>query len=89
MEYKKRRQGRKNIIRAIEFSFDLLTSDELVDGCIINISESGCCLLSVNPLNKGQVIKIQNGNLRESQTATVRWSERCNNLYSESGLKFV
>ena len=89
MEYKKRRQGRKNIIRAIEFFFDLLTSDELVDGCIINISESGCCLLSVSPLNKGQVIKMQNGNPGEYQTATVRWSERCNNLYSESGLEFA
>lgn len=89
MVYKKRRQGRKKIIKTIEFSFDLLTSDEIDDGCIINISESGCCLLSARPLNKGQVIKIQNGNLGESQTATVRWSERCNNLYSESGLEFV
>jgi hypothetical protein len=89
VEYKKRRQGRKEIIKTIEFSFDLLPSDELVDGCIINISESGCCLLSANSLNKGQVIKIQNSDHGESQTATVRWSERCNNLYSESGLEFV
>jgi len=87
--HEKRRQGRKNIIRTMEFSFDLLTSDEIDDGFIINISESGCCLLSVNHLNKGQVIKIQNVNPGESQTATVRWSERCNNLYSESGLEFV
>lgn len=76
MVYKKRRQGRKNIIRTIEFSLDLLASDELVDGCIINISESGCCLLSVSHLNKGQLIKIQNADHGESQTATVRWSER-------------
>jgi len=87
--HEKRRQGRKNIIRTMEFSFDLLTSDELVDGFIINISESGCCLLSASPLNKGQVIKIHNGNPGEYQTATVRWSERCNNLYSESGLEFL
>lgn len=89
MAHEKRRQGRKNIIRTMEFSFDLLTSDELVDGFIINISESGCCLLSASPLNKGQVIKIHNGNPGEYQTATVRWSERCNNLYSESGLEFL
>jgi hypothetical protein len=87
--HEKRRQGRKKIIRTMEFSFDLLTSDEIDDGCMINISESGCCLLSASPLNKGQVIKIHNGNPGESQTATVRWSERCNNLYSESGLEFV
>jgi hypothetical protein len=89
VEYKKRRQGRKNIIRSIEFSFDQLTSDELVDGCIINISESGCCLLSLSSLNKGQLIKIQNSDYAESRTGTVRWSERFNNLYSESGIEFV
>lgn len=85
MEYKKRRQGRINIIKTIEFSFDLLTSDELVVGYTINISETGCCLL----LNKGQGIKVKHGNPGESQTATVRWSKRCNNVYSESGLEFA
>jgi hypothetical protein len=85
----KRRHSRKNVISTVEFYSDTLNENEIGEGFIANISESGLCLLTTNHLNKGQTIKIQNSVTVSFQTATVRWSERYRNLYYKAGLEFT
>jgi hypothetical protein len=85
----KRRHSRRDIINTIEFFLVPLAEDEILYGVIVNISDSGFCMLTTNHLKEGQKITMQNAIAESSQTAMVRWSERCNNLYSKSGLEFV
>jgi hypothetical protein len=62
--------------------------EETFDGMITDVSDSGACLLTTNPLGKGQKITINNASLF-SRTAIVRWSERIDSLYHRVGLEFL
>ncbi len=55
-------------------------------GVITDISDSGMCLLTSNPLCKGQKIIV---NMATARTAIVRWSERFDSSYYTVGLEFV
>jgi hypothetical protein len=55
-------------------------------GVITDISDSGMCLLTNNPLCKGEKIII---NAPAARTAIVRWSERFDSTYYTVGLEFV
>ncbi len=62
--------------------------DEIFDGMITDMSDSKVCLLTTNPLGKGQKITINNAS-PFSRTAIVRWSERIDRLYHRVGLEFL
>jgi|WetSurMetagenome_2_1015567.scaffolds.fasta_scaffold1414239_1 hypothetical protein len=87
--YDKRRHRRSNIATAVEYALDPLHTDETSDGVIADISESGLCLLTTTPLNKGQEIVIKINPSAFSQTAVVRWSKRYDALYCRAGLEFI
>jgi hypothetical protein len=87
--FDKRRHRRSNIATAVEYAFDPLHTDETFDGVIADISESGLCLLTTTPLNKGQEIVIKINPSAFSQTATVRWSRQYEDLYCKAGLEFI
>lgn len=88
MSFDKRRHERRDTITTIEYVVDPLTTDDAFDGVIVNVSKSGFCLLTANPLSKGEKITIKNKIHVDSQTATVCWSDKYNNLY-KAGLEFV
>jgi hypothetical protein len=85
----KRRHERRDTITTIEYVINGLYTDEVFEGVIANISESGFCILSTNPLSKGEKIEIKNEKHVNSRTAAVRWSNQYNNLYCKIGLEFV
>jgi hypothetical protein len=85
----KRRHERRDTITTIEYVINGLYTDEVFEGVIANISESGFCLLSTNLLSQGEKIEIKNEKHVNSRTAAVRWSNQYNNLYCKIGLEFV
>ena len=85
----KRRDSRSYIITTVEYTVGSPTLDEIFDGIIANISESGICLLTPNPLSKGQKITIKNNISPFSRTAIVCWSEKYNHFYYKTGLEFL
>jgi hypothetical protein len=88
-EFDKRRHSRDDTISAVQYVLNRLHSEEIFDGVIANISESGVCLLTTDPLGKGQDITIKNKISATSQTATVRWSTKYHDLYYMAGLELI
>jgi len=87
--FNKRRHSRDETISAVQYVLNRLHPEEIFDGVIANISESGVCLLTTDPLSKGQDITIKNKIPATSQTATVRWSTRYHDLYYKTGLELI
>jgi len=87
--FDKRRHSRNETISAVQYVLNRLHSEEIFDGVIANISESGVCLLTTNPLSKGQDITIKNKIPATPQTATVRWSTKYHDLYYMAGLELI
>jgi len=85
----KRRHERRDTITTIEYVINGFYTDEVFEGVIANISESGFCLLSTKPLSQGEKIEIKDEQHVNSRTAAVRWSNQYNNLYCKIGLEFV
>ena len=85
----KRRHRRADTISAVQYVTSLFHTDEIFDGVISNISESGVCLLTTNPLSKGQDITIKNKIPATPRTATVRWSTKYHDLYYKAGLELI
>lgn len=63
--------------------------DEIFDCIAANISQSGICILTTNPLQNGQEVNMKNHIFQSPRTATVRWSEDYKSLYYRAGLEFV
>jgi hypothetical protein len=83
-----RRHPRNDIISIIEYIVEPST-EESFDGVVANISESGFCLFTTCPLDKGDKISIKKKRLEASGTATVRWIDRSNKYYCKAGLEFI
>lgn len=89
ISFDKRRHERRDIITTKEYVINGLYTDEVFEGVITNVSESGFCHLTTIPLSKGERIEIKNKKQVNSRTADVRWSNQYNNLYYKIGLEFV
>ena len=85
----KRRHRRADTIRAVQYVSNHMRKDEIFDGVVSNLSESGLCLLTTNPLAEGENITIRNRIQANFQTATVRWITKYRGLYYMAGLEFV
>jgi hypothetical protein len=72
----------------VEYVLDPFSADEVFEGTIDNISESGMCLITSRPLREGQEITIKSLLFLPSQTAVVCWIEPQDDSY-RIGLKFV
>ena len=85
----RRRHKREYIARAMECVLsDHSSQNEKFDCIVADISESGVCLISTDPLEHGQEIKMLNHIFPSPRTAIVRWSTEQNGLYYKSGLEF-
>ena len=89
MLFDQRKHERKDIVNAIEYVIEGLNVSEDFEGVIANISDSGFCLLTTNPLDNGTKISIKNQTHFNSQSAAVRWSTKDHNLYYNVGLEFL
>jgi len=59
----------------VEYSLDPFFKGGLFEADVINVSETGLCFLSSNPLTVGQQIILSNFMSFSSQTAVVIWVE--------------
>ena len=89
MFFDQRKHGRKDVVNIIEYVIEEFHVHEVFEGIIANISDSGFCLLTTNPLDKGTKIAIRNQMHINSQSAAVRWSTKKHNLYYKVGLEFL
>jgi hypothetical protein len=93
MTSERRRHRRSDVANVMEYimdSIDSLNSEEVFDGVIANISESGLCLLSTTYLSQGEQIHIlKHDNPQSFQTASVRWSQKSNEFYCKAGVEFI
>jgi hypothetical protein len=72
-DIERRLQTRHTFLCPVEFMLNE-TSDKPVNGVILNFSESGLCIYSLIPLNKGQKIIIRSPLPIRHATFTVQWS---------------
>lgn len=71
----------------IEFSVIPGMGQEVFKGVTVNLSNSGLCIISFTPLQKGQKLLIREG-LRVSGPAQVLWDKRLDNDVYKAGLLF-
>ena len=84
-----RRHKRNDTVNIIEYSIEGFNVSEAFDGIIANVSDSGFCLFTTNPLDNGTKIAIKNQMPFNSQSAAARWSTKDHNLYYKVGLEFL
>ena len=90
MEFsERRRHKRKYLANALECELKEPHQEEIFDCVATNISQSGICLLTTNPIQNGQEVTMKNHIFSSPRTATVRWSEQYQNLYYKAGLEFA
>jgi hypothetical protein len=83
-----RRHLRYDFVHPIEYVRSHTATDDISQGIIINISNSGMCLYTNCILCKGQEIKITSILPSNSQTAVVRWAEKIDASRYRIGLEF-
>jgi hypothetical protein len=72
----------------VEYVLDPFNTNEVFEGTIDNISESGMCLVTSKSLTEGQEITIKSLLFLPSQTAVVCWVKPQDDGY-RVGLKFA
>jgi len=72
----------------VEFFLDL-SSKELYEGFIENHSEAGFCLITSEPLKKGQEITLKTDIYLPSHSAYVCWVEQRDDGSYKTGMKFT
>jgi hypothetical protein len=85
----RRRHKRKLELDTIEYLIESLKTNETLVGVVVNVSESGLCILTNNLLNKGQQIRITDNGHTINKSAVVRWTEKYNDLYYKVGLELL
>jgi len=85
----RRRHQRKYLAKALECELKEPHQEEMFDCVAANISQSGICIITTNPLQDGQEITMKNHIFPSPRTATVRWSKDYKSLYYKSGLEFA
>jgi hypothetical protein len=85
----RRRNKRKLEMDTIEYVIEPLTTNETFYGVVVNVNESGLCILTNDLLNKGQQIRITDNGHTINKSAVVRWTEKYNDLYYKVGLELL
>ena len=85
----RRRHKRKQTINRIEYAIEPVTTDETFYGVVVNMSETGLCILTSDPLSEGQHIRITDNGKAINQAAVVRWTEKYSDLYYKIGLELL
>jgi hypothetical protein len=87
LKTRRRRQYERSLmIVTVEYSVITSYDNTFSYGIISDMSESGMCLLTTDPLKRGEKIVIKSNPL--SKIAIVRWSSE-GGLYYKAGLEFL
>ncbi len=88
--FDRRKQERHNFpeILEIEYVTDPYETQKVLKGRVININDSGLCLIVSEPLFEGQEITIKSDLNTPSQTVTVHWIEKIDHGCYKIGFVF-
>ncbi len=81
---------RREILETRKIEYSIGASDtEIFEGVVINISDTGICLLVSNRFSIGQEITLKDFDIYgSSKTATVQWIEKAGKKRYKVGLIF-
>ena len=88
--FERRESFRREILetRKIEYALDAFDT-ETFEGFVLNISDTGICLLISNHLSIGQEITLKDFDIYGSfKTATLQWIEKADKRHYKVGLSF-
>jgi len=89
MDREKRRSNRKLIMKPIDYLLVPSIIGKTFDGLIMDISDSGVCLLTTSQLKDRQRIIIEDKSFSSEKVAIVRWSEKYDDMFYKTGLEFT
>jgi hypothetical protein len=89
MDREKRKSNRKFIMKPIEYFLVPSIIGKTFDGLIMDISDSGVCLLTTCQLKDRQRIIIEDKSCSSEKVAIVRRSEKYNDMFYKTGLEFT
>ncbi len=88
MENEERKSERRLIFENTTYKLLPATTDKTFDGVIIDISESGLCLLTTSPLKEDQIIVIGDNRYFLEKSAIVRWIQKIGDMLYKAGLEY-
>jgi hypothetical protein len=77
----KRSHVRYTYIADMEYMLKTRATDEILQGAVVNVSNSGMSLFVTKPLDIGQEITIKSNLPNLAQTAVVRWIKQVGGCY--------
>jgi hypothetical protein len=77
----KRRHVRYTYLADMEYMLKPPIADEILQGAVVNVSNSGMSLFITKPLDIGQEITIRSSLPNLAQTAVVRWIKQVGGCY--------
>jgi hypothetical protein len=88
--FERRTYSRHEIFETREIEYALGAFDsEIFEGLVLNISETGICLIISNSFSIGQEITLKDFDIYgSSKTATVQWIEKADQKHYKVGLIF-
>jgi c-di-GMP-binding flagellar brake protein YcgR len=88
--FERRKYFRHKIFETKKIEYALRAFDtETFEGLVLNISDTGICLLISNHFNIGQEITLKDFDIYgSSKTATVQWIEKADKRHYKVGLIF-
>ena len=88
--FERREYFRHEILETREIEYALRVFDtETFEGLVLNISDTGICLLISNYFSIGQEITLKDFDIYgSSKTATVQWIEKADKRHYKVGLIF-
>jgi len=89
MEREDRRSKRKLVNKLVEFLLIPSVAKRTLDGLITDISDSGLCLLTNSQLKHGQRLVIQGESYLSDKIASVRWTQKFDDIFYKIGLEFT
>ena len=84
----RRASGREELMQIVNFSPSPHTSHTVLKGWIKDWSQSGLCLLSLQPLEQEQEIMVNHIVVPSSKRAVVRWQDKFGKDAYRIGLEF-
>jgi len=89
MDREDRRSNRKLVMKPIDYFGVPSIIGKHFDGLIMDISDSGVCILTTSHLNDRERIIIEDKSSSSGKLAIVRWSEKYDDMFYKIGLEFT
>jgi c-di-GMP-binding flagellar brake protein YcgR len=84
----RRTDRRYDLMQMVRYAPSPHTSDTVLRGLIKDWSQSGICLMVLQPLEDGQEIIVNSIVVPSSKRAVIRWQQKVGNASYNVGLEF-